>query len=94
MDISSVKSAKFHTRERRYGYERIIFGEKLNFFIVSQNNGIKTDHIEMNINNTPQNSKYRLNEDRNERINDIISEYSKLTQKKYMPGWKRLSTGN
>ena len=53
------------------------------FLITAQNNALRTNHIKVKIDNTPQNSKCRLCIDRHETINYIISECSKLAQKEY-----------
>ena len=49
--------------------------------MAAQNNAIRTNHIKAWIDKTQQNSKYRLCGDRDETINHIISECSKLAQK-------------
>ena len=49
--------------------------------MAAQNNAIKTNHIKARIDKTQQNSKCRLCGDRDETINHIISECSKLAQK-------------
>ena len=49
--------------------------------IASQNNAIRTNDIKARIDKTQQNSKCRLCHDRDETINHIISECSKLAQK-------------
>ena len=46
-----------------------------------QNHAIRTNHIKARIDKTQQNSKCRLCGDRDETINHIISECSKLAQK-------------
>ena len=51
--------------------------------IATQNNAIRTNHIKARIDKTQQNSKCRLCGDRDETINHIISECSKLAQKEY-----------
>ena len=51
--------------------------------IAAQNNAIRTNHIKSRIDKTQQNSKCRLCGDRDETINHIISECSKLAQKEY-----------
>ena len=51
--------------------------------IAGQNNAIRTNHIKARIDNIQQNSKCRLCGDRNETINHIISECSKLELKEY-----------
>ena len=51
--------------------------------IVALDNAIKTNHNKARIDKTQQNSKCRLCGDRDETINHIISECSKLAQKEY-----------
>ena len=51
--------------------------------MAAQNSAIRTNHIKARIDKTQQNSKCRLCGDRDETINHIISECSKLAQKKY-----------
>ena len=51
--------------------------------IAAQNNAVRTNHIKARIDKTQQNSKCKLCGDRNETINHIISECSKLVQKEY-----------
>ena len=51
--------------------------------IAAQDNAIRTNHIEARIDKTQQNSKCRLCGNRDETINHIISEYSKLAQREY-----------
>ena len=48
-----------------------------------QNSAIRINHIKARIDKTQQNSKYRVCADREETINHIISECSKLPQKEY-----------
>ena len=50
--------------------------------IEAQDNAIRTNHIKLRIDKTQQISKFRLCGDRDETINHIISECSKLAQKK------------
>ena len=57
--------------------------ETESLLIASQNNAIRTNHIKARIDKTQQNSKYRLCGDRDETINHIIRECSKLAQKEY-----------
>ena len=52
--------------------------------IAAQDNAIRTNHIKARIDKTQQNSKCRLCGDRDETINHIISECSKLAQMEYM----------
>ena len=49
--------------------------------IAAQDNAIRPNHIEARIDKTQQNSKCRLCSDRDETINHMISECSKLAQK-------------
>ena len=49
----------------------------------AQNNAIRTNHIKARIDKTPQNSRCRLCGERDETINRIIRECSKLAQKEY-----------
>ena len=51
--------------------------------IAAQDNAIRTNHIKARIHKTQQNSKCRVYGDRDETVNHIVSEYSKLAQKKY-----------
>ena len=51
--------------------------------MAAQNNVIRTNHIKAKIDKTQQNSKCRLYSDRDETINHILSECSKLAQKEY-----------
>ena len=51
--------------------------------MATQNTVIRTNHIKARIDKTQQNSKCRLCGDRDETINHIISECSKLAQKEY-----------
>ena len=51
--------------------------------MAAQNSAIRTNHIKARIDKTQQNSKCRLCGDRDETINNIINECSKLAQKEY-----------
>ena len=51
--------------------------------IAAQDNAIRTNHIKARIDETQQDSKCRLCGERDETINHMISESSKLAQKKY-----------
>ena len=51
--------------------------------IAAQDNAIRTNQIKARIDKTQQNSKCRLCGDRDETINHIISECSKLAQREY-----------
>ena len=57
--------------------------ETESLLIVAQNNAIRPNHIKVRIDKMQQNSKCRLCGDRDETINHIISECSKLAQKEY-----------
>ena len=57
--------------------------ETESLLIAAQDNAIRTNHIKARIDKTKQNSKCRLCCDRDEMINHIISESSKLAQKDY-----------
>ena len=54
--------------------------ETESLMIATQNNAIRTNHIKARIDKTQQNSKCRLCGDRDETINLIISECSKLAR--------------
>ncbi len=56
----------------------IIMIETESLLIAAQNNARRTNHIKARIDKTQQNSKWRLCGDRDETINHIISECSKL----------------
>ena len=57
--------------------------ETESLLIAAQNNTVRTNHIKVRIDKTQQNSKCRLCSDKDETINRIISECSKLVQKEY-----------
>ena len=57
--------------------------ETESLLIAAQNNAIRTNHIKARIDRMQQNSKCRLCGDRDETINNIISECSKLALKEY-----------
>ena len=57
--------------------------ETESLLIATQNNAMRTNHIKARIDNTQHKSKYRLCGDRDDTMNHIISECSKLAQKKY-----------
>ena len=57
--------------------------ETESLLIAAQNNAIRSNHIKARIDKTQKISKCRLCGDRDETINHIISECSKLTQKEY-----------
>ena len=64
--------------------------ETESFLIAAQDNAKRTNHIKARIDKTQQNSKCRLCGDRDETINDIISECCKLAQKEYKARHKRV----
>ena len=57
--------------------------ETESLLIAAQNNTVRTNHIRARIDNAQQNCKCWLCGDRDESINYIISECSKLAQKVY-----------
>ena len=77
--INNISHEKTWTWLRKGNFRR----ETESLLIAAQNNTIRTNHIKARIDKTQQNSKYRLWSDRDETINQIISECSKLAQKKY-----------
>ena len=60
-----------------------IKGETESLLMAAQNNAIRTNHIKARLDKTQQNNKSRLCGDRDETINHIISECSKLAQKEF-----------
>ena len=77
--ISNILDEKTCTCLRKGNLKR----ETESLFIAVKNNAIRTNHVKARIDKTQQNSKCRLCGDRDEIINHIISECSKLPQKKY-----------
>ena len=63
--------------------KRNFMTETTSLLMAAQNSAIRTNHIKAKIDKTQQNSKCRLCGDRDETINHIISECSKLAQKEY-----------
>ena len=57
--------------------------EAESLLIAAQHKALRTNHIKARIDKTQQNSKCRLCGERDENINHIISECSKLAQKEY-----------
>ena len=57
--------------------------ETESLLITAQNNAVRTNHIKEGIDKLQQNSKCMLCSDKDETINHIISECSKLAQKEY-----------
>ena len=77
--INNTSHQKTWTWLRKGNFKR----ETESLQIAAQHNAIRTNHIKARINKTQQNSKWRLCGDRDETINHIISECSKLAQKEY-----------
>ena len=74
--INNISQEKTWTGLRKGNFKR----ETEFLLIAAQNNSIRTNHIKARIDKTQQNSKCRLCGDRNETINHIISECSKIAQ--------------
>ena len=77
--IINISHDKTWTWLRKGNFNR----ETKSLLIAAQNNAVRTNHIKVRIDKTQQNSKCRLCGDRDETINHIISECSKLAQKEY-----------
>ena len=77
--INNISHQKTWTWLRKGNFKR----ETESLQIAGQDNAIRTNHIKARIDKAQQNSKCRLCSERDETINPIISEYSKLVQKKY-----------
>ena len=77
--INNISHNKTWTWLRKGNFKR----ETESLRMASQNSAIRTNHIKARIDKTQQNSECRLCGDRDETINHIISEYSKLEQKEY-----------
>ena len=77
--INNISHQKIWTWLRKGNLKR----ETESILIAAQDNAIRTTHIKARIDQTQQNSKYRLCGDRDETINHIISECSKLEQREY-----------
>ena len=88
--ISNISHEKTWTGLRKGNHMR----ETESLLIAAKNNAVRTNHTKARIDKTQQNSKCKLCGDRDETINHIISEYSKLPQKEYKTGWEKWSTGN
>ena len=78
--ISNISHDKTWTWLRKGNFKR---GTE-SLLMAVQNSAIRTNHIKARIDKTQQNSKCRLCGDRDETINHIISECSKLANKWYM----------
>ena len=77
--INKISHDKTWTWLRKRNFKR----ETESLLMAAQNNTIRTYHINARIDKTQQNSKCRLCDDRDETINHLISECSKLAQKEY-----------
>ena len=77
--MNNISYEKTGTRLRKGNFKR----ETESLLKAAQNNAIRTNYIKVRIDKTQQNSKCGLCGDRDETINNIISECSKLTQKEY-----------
>ena len=77
--INHISHDKTWTWLRKGNFKR----ETESLLMAAQNSAIRTNHIKARIDKTQQNSKCRLCSDREETINHIISEFSKLAQKEY-----------
>ena len=77
--INNISQDKTWTWLRKGNFKR----ETGSLQIAAQNKAIRTNHIKAGIDRTQQNNKCRLCGDRDETINHIISECSKLAQKEY-----------
>ena len=75
--INNISHQKTWTWLRKGNLKR----ETESLLIAAQDNAIRTNHIKTRIDKTQQNSKCKLCGDRDETINHIISECSKLAQK-------------
>ena len=69
--------------EKPSAYADVKNRETESLLIAAQDNTIRTNHIKARRDKTQQNSKCRLCGDRDETINHIISECSKLAQREY-----------
>ena len=75
--ISNISHEKTWMWLKKENFKR----ESESLLIAAQNNAIRTNHIKARIDKMQQNSKCRLCDDRDETINHIINECSKLAQK-------------
>ena len=83
--LNNILRDKTRTWLRKGNFKR----ETESLLMAAQNSAIETNHIKARMEKTQQNSKCRLCGDRDETINHIISECSKLAQKEYTTGWVR-----
>ena len=84
--IKNISHDKTWTGLRKGNSKR----ETKSLLMAAQNNAIRTNHIKARIDKTQQNRKCKLCGNRDETINHIISECSKLAQKEYKArhGWE------
>ena len=86
--INNISHDRIWTWLRKGNFKR----RTESLLMAAQNSNIRTNHIKARIDKTQQNSKCRLCGDRDETINHIISECSKLAQKEYKARHVRLGT--
>ena len=89
--INNFSRDKTWTGLRKMNFKR----ETESLLIAAQSKTVRTNHIKAKIDKRQQNSNCRLCSDRDDTINHIISECSKLTQKEYKTRhdwkmWKKL----
>ena len=77
--INNISHDNTWTWLRKRNFKR----ETESLLMAAQNSAIRTNLIKVRIEKTQQNNKCRLCGDRDETINHIISEWSKLAQKEY-----------
>ena len=77
--INNISREKTWTGLRKWNLKR----ETEFLLIAAENNAIRSNSIKARIDKTQQNSKWRSCGDRDETINQIISQFSNLAQKKY-----------
>ena len=77
--INSISHEKTWLWRRKGNFKT----EPESLLMAAQNSAVRTNYIKARIDKTQQNSKCRLCSDRDEVINHIISEGSKLAQKEY-----------
>ena len=77
--INDITHEKTWTWIKKGNFKR----ETESLLIAAQKNAMRSNQIKARIDKTQQNSKCRLNSDRDETMNHIISECSKLAQKEY-----------
>ena len=77
--VNKISHDKTWTWLRKGNFKR----ETVSLLMAAQNSAMRTNYIKARIDKTQRNSKCRLCGDRDETINQIISECSKLAQKEY-----------